>query len=418
MSSRDLVLAVGGAVSPSSFISSSTSYVTTAANTVTAPTGIQDGDLLIAVGFRPTPSGTTITPPTGFNVQYFENITDNVLFVASKVAASEAGNYTFTWSGAANNAISILVYRNATKVNTVGDKASSSSSATNTVSSITPTYVGTLLAVFGNSGTSTTIASAPGGMTQRSLTSNNVNLAVYEQATQAASATGTKEIVWNSAGNVGGFLLQITNESTVAPEFVASATGQKTITSGTDLVINKPTGTIENDLMIAVMATSTNLPRAWTGDTGWTEVADQNASLGNNLRVAYKVAGASEGSSYTFTLSSTGYLESGCILTYRYAAYDTIGNFTTFTNPLVLPSISPSASQSMLIAAGSERTASVTVGTPTSMTALVTDNNANAPSYGVFGQIVASGPVGTRSMAAGNNSPSGITLSIKPTRNI
>ena len=411
MSSRDLVLAAAGQAYFPTFISSSTSYVTTANNTVTAPSGIQNGDLLVAVGFRPTPSGTTITPPTGFNVQCFENITDNVLFVAVKVAASETGNYTFTWSSAADNSISILVYRDATKVNTIGAKASNSLSATNTVSSITPTYVGALLAVFGNFGTPRAISSAPGGMTQRAFTSNNANLAVYDQSLQPASATGTRGIVWNSGGNVGGFLLQVTNEPTVAPELVASAS-QQNVSRGLTLTINKPTGTVVNDLMVAVMA-DTGAAETWTGATGWTEIADQNASP--NLRVAYKVAGASEASSYVFTRSGvvTEFL-SGCILTYRYAAYDTIGSFDLGPT-LQLPSISPSNSQSILIAMGANKLASDAPGIPISMTARVTDNDTTGPSYIVCDQPVAKGPTGTRVMS---NGTSGIMLSIKPTRSL
>lgn len=194
------------------------------------------------------------------------------------------------------------------------------------------------------------------------------------------------------------------------PEFVASASTQNA-TSGTTLVINKPTGTVEGDLMIAVMAAD-GPSSGWTGDTDWTELADQGATP--SLRIAYKVASASEPSSYTFTASLSRRL-SGCILTYRNAVYDTIGSFTAGTDPLILPSVSPSENQSTLIAVGAKNDKDTTLGTPTGMTARVTDNDATSPSYIVCDQTVDAGPTGTRSMTAvGSSGTAGIMLVIKP----
>ena len=170
--------------------------------------------------------------------------------------------------------------------------------------------------------------------------------------------------------------------------------------------------------MVAVMATNAtggNASQPWTGDTGWVEIFDQQSAP--DLRIAYKIA-ASEGSSYTFTFGASVFL-AGTILTYRYAAYDTIGTFTSSANPLILPSISPSESQSILIAAGARNAASITLGTPTDMTARVTDSDGTSPSYIVCDQTVAKGPTGTRSMSTGSTSSvAGIMLAIKPTRSL
>lgn len=104
-------------------------------------------------------------------------------------------------------------------------------------------------------------------------------------------------------------------------EFIASASTVNSTSSST-LVIDKPSGTAENDLMVAVMAAddSTN----WSGDTGWTEVGDSISDP--DLRIAYKVASSSEPANYTFSLGSTR-TNVGCILTYRGAVYDAIGSF-------------------------------------------------------------------------------------------
>lgn len=390
------------------FVSSSEVYSATSSFTVTAPTGIQDGDLLVAIGFAENPA--TCTPPSGFNVNLLNSTSSNAVFTAFKVASSESGSYSFTWGG---GRIAILVYRNATRINTVGS-ISRSGTTTGTATSITPSYKGVLCGVFANG--SKAIDTDPSGLTVRAGNSGFRALRVLDKGSSLPVASGDYSATWNGSAPDAAvsFLLQITNEPTVAPEFVASASTQNTSNSNT-LTINKPTGTVEGDLMVAVMADGSS-SESWTGDTGWTEVADQGTTK-PSLRLAYKVAGASEGASYTFTHLRSASL-SGCILTYRYAAYDTIGSFTTGTDPLILPGISPSESQSILIAAGARFSPSITLGTPTSMTARAKVEGAE-PSYIVCDQTVAKGPTGTRSMSTGStNNVSGIMLALKPTRSL
>lgn len=408
-----LLPGAGGFRGLPTFVSSSANNASGATSvTVTAPSGIQDGDLLVAITY--TNAAAAITTPSGFSQLTNEQAANPYVVVSTKTAASESGNYTFNSSVSANFTAAILVYRNATRVNTVGS-VNRLASATASATSITPTYVGTLIAAFTHSNSGATVSGAPSGMTLRASVSGPPNFRAYDLANQAASATGNKGLLWSTSGTVSGLLLQVTNEPDVAPEFIASASTQNT-TIGASLVIAKPTGTVEGDLMVAVMAAT--VTATWTGDTGWLERAD--LSVSPSLRIATKTAGASEPSSYTFTVSNSSTTAAGCILTYRYAEYDTIaGAFTTAANPLVLSSASPSLSQGVLIAAGARVATSVTLGTPTSMTARVTDNNATAPSYIVCDQVVAKGPTGTRSMSTGSTTNvAGIMLAIKPTRGL
>lgn len=394
------------------FVSSSINSSAGSAITVTAPSGIQNGDLIVAVGFSRA-ANTTFTPPSGFNTSYVGSGGARTVAISTKIAASESGNYSFTWGVALGNVVSILVYRNATSVNAVGS-TTEATSATGTAGSITPTYAGTLCAAFGII-TTATISTPPSSFTQRSFLSSNNSLAIYDLENQPAAATSAASLVWSTSANNASVQFQITNEPDVTPTLIATAQTQNAAT-GSTLVINTPTGTADGDLMVAVMAASGTV--TWTGDTSWTEPADQGSSP--SLRIAYKTAGASEPSSYTFTASTALQRLSGCILTYRYAAYDTIaGAFTTGADPLILTSISPIASQSKLIAAGARAINSVTLGTPTSMTAQVTDADGTTPSYIVCDQKVSSGPVGTRSMSTGSTTAvAGIMLAIKPTRSL
>lgn len=413
-----LLPGAGGARPLPTFVSSSANNASAATSvTVTAPSGIQDGDLLVAITY--TNAAAAITTPSGFSQLTNEQAANPYVVVSVKTAASESGNYVFSSSVSANFTASILVYRNATRVNTIGN-FNRLTSATASATSITPTYVGTLVAAFTHSNGGATVSGAPSGMTLRASVSGPPNFRAYDLANQAAAATGNKGLLWSTSGTVSGLLLQVTNEPNVTPVFVASATGMNAGGggggSGQLLTINKPTGTVEGDLMIALMSAETN--STWTGDTGWTEVLDQGTNP--SLRVAYKIATASEASSYTFTNNSNTNGKSGAILTYRYAAYDVIaGAVTTNANPLLLTSISPSLSQSVLIAFGARDGASITLGTPTSMTARVTDADGTSPSYIVCDQTVAKGPPGTRSMSTGSTiSVAGIMLAIKPTRSL
>lgn len=204
--------------------------------------------------------------------------------------------------------------------------------------------------------------------------------------------------------------------SEAAIQFVASAFTQRT-TASTSLTISKPTGTVQGDLMVAFMANDSGATQTWTGDTGWTEIADEGSGAG--LRLAYKVAGASEGSSYTFTAATSAIL-GGVILTYRNAAYDASGAFAGVGFPKALPSVTASTTNCVLIGAafkGGAGGGGDTIAPPGSMTLRSQNNDADSPSWGVGDeQLTASGATGTRSFTStgsGTNS-NGMMITIKP----
>ncbi len=402
-----------------SYISGSFGRAASTSVTVTAPSGIQNGDLLVALSY--VGSTVTVTPPSGFSQIYADQVSNPGTTISVKTAQAESGNYTFTLSSSSNVTVAILVYRNATAVNAIsGVNRPGTSSATATAPSITPTYTGVLVAAFTNSSGTSTIATPPAGMTQRIAnegTSNPPNLTVYDLPKQDAGASGSKALVWSSSNTVSGLTLQITNEPDIEPDFISTASTQTTV-NGADLTINTPSGTANGDLMIALLSSETTTTgRTWTPPAGWSEVADLNDATG--LCFAYKNATGSEPASHTFVNAIATNRLSGSILTFRYAAYDAIGSFITGANPLSLPSISPSASQSIVIAAAARAAASVTLGIPPGMTARVTDNDATPPSYIVCTQGVAKGPTGTRSISTGSTTNvAGIMLAIKPTRSL
>lgn len=92
-------------------------------------------------------------------------------------------------------------------------------------------------------------------------------------------------------------------------------------TTGTSVVINKPTNTAENDVMLAAIVINNDATSINTVPSGWTQLADiPQAGRGNftdgRLYVFWKLAGASEGTNYTFgTSASVKYV--GGIISFR-----------------------------------------------------------------------------------------------------
>lgn len=201
------------------------------------------------------------------------------------------------------------------------------------------------------------------------------------------------------------------------PSYVAAAQTHNGATNTNTLVISKPTGTQQYDLMIAVMAIGFASALTWTGDTGWTEILDQNASP--DLRIAYKVAGASEGSSYTFTCSSSVTALTGCILTYRGADYDAIGTIGTAASGgnCTAGAVTASSDNSILLAAFAiNAIGGITFPTPSGMSLVTEYTGANQGDWAIFSQAVNTGSSGTKSCdpSGASGAVSGVLLSIKP----
>lgn len=438
----NIVKATAPTASVPVFRSSATAVDTANAQNITVdrPTGVIAGDLLIAVfTVRGSGDGDDINAymssmPTGFSlVAQVQNSSDRSLSaIATKVAtASEPTTYTFVATSISLTdpdigTLTMLAYSNATRVNTQGG-FNRTTTSTATANSISPTFVGTLLFVAYGSRTNEDLISVttpPANMVSRtsvaarnSIDGPSQRTVVYEQSPVYTGATGTRSIVWNTSQNTQSILLQITNEPEVAPEFVASATTQNA-TTGTNLVIDKPTGTIEGDLMVAVMASNGALTGGWT-DTTFTEVADQGA-VNPSLRVAYKVAGASEPSNYTFSSTDTD-VKAGSIVTYRYASYNSVSAFVTGQNPLKLTGATAAASQSILLAIGARAAASITAfdTAPVGMTTVASNSDATAPSFGVASQSIPAGPAALVARLTGSTTAvAGLLVTLSPTRSL
>lgn len=81
--------------------------------------------------------------------------------------------------------------------------------------------------------------------------------------------------------------------------FIASNQVVNNTTASTSIVVNKPTGTVDGDVLIAHISDSSQADVIST-PSGWTAITSVSGSAGTSY-LFYKVA-ASEGASYTFTI--------------------------------------------------------------------------------------------------------------------
>jgi hypothetical protein len=183
---------------------------------VTAPSGIRNGDLLVCFFYAATQSTGNL--PASFTTAYTENSSSNPrIKVGWKVASSESGNYTFTTSSSSNLVATVLVYRGAS-FNTVGviTRLTTFSSPIRApeakAASITPTDQGILLASFTSNNATGTPDSSPSGMTLRSNTTGSVNapsLYVYDEELTSSGATGDRLMEWDAGSATSGILLSV-----------------------------------------------------------------------------------------------------------------------------------------------------------------------------------------------------------------
>lgn len=199
---------------------------------------------------------------------------------------------------------------------------------------------------------------------------------------------------------------------------LVGTSSNETSNGSSTVTVNKPTGVVSGNLLIAIMAGGAS-SITWTGDTGWTEVADQNASP--NLRVAYKVAGSSEPASYTFTTSSA-VNKSAIVAAFSNASYGQIGSFgtvvvTSSTSTVTAPSITIAGSGSVLLAAfGANGAIGTGWGTaPSGMSIAAVEEGAVNAATALYYASVSSGVSGDRTVSfntSGSSSLVGVLIEL------
>jgi len=202
-----------------------------------------------------------------------------------------------------------------------------------------------------------------------------------------------------SGGSVAGYVSQSFQQNTG---------------NSTSLIITPPDLITNGNELISIMGSSGG-DNTWTGDTGWTERVDEGAQP--NLRVATKVA-SSESGDYTFTYAQSRGL-AGVILNFKGFSYETIGivhNNGGGDADVVAPTITAASDGSILLAFFVDTTDTRAFSTPSGMTNILSDDDADSPSISVFQETVGSGATGTRTStpSGGGGDSSGVLLLLTP----
>lgn len=208
-----------------------------------------------------------------------------------------------------------------------------------------------------------------------------------------SGASGTDTATMSTSDTYACFQVGISLPSST-PRFIAEA-NNVTATNATTFTINKPTGTVEDDILIAIMTSNTTGSVTWTTPAGWTEVND----AGNGL-IAYKTAGASEGASYTFT-SNTSAQYRGCIVCYRDVLIDAIGTVDT-SSPFTPAGVTMTDSGILVGIITRAGAAAQTLTLPASMTSRFNSGTTDK-TVAVGDEAVSAGATGSRTFTSSNN---------------
>jgi hypothetical protein len=201
-----------------SFISYRSGATSNTSLTITAPTGIQVGDLLLLFIGDNTATPATFTAPSGFSLSttFTNGSYDVQSYIYKKIAtSSEPASYTVTATGLVDAfSVILAVFRNANTINTVG-AGNWVTSRTAFAQEITPTRGGMLLSYFINEG-GKSVVTPPTGVTLLGTAGSTPGTAMYYTTGGPYVETTQQSILWSGASGTANqtlsYQLQITQE--------------------------------------------------------------------------------------------------------------------------------------------------------------------------------------------------------------
>lgn len=280
---------------------------------VTKPTGMADGDVMLCLAFNGSNVSTTM--PAGWvqiNSDFTTIVGGNASFALFyKVvtnAAGEPADYTVSFSSAGAAGAVIVAYRGVDTNNPIGISNFTETSAINvTAPSITTVRDNSMIVCLFGSESSVALGD-PAGLTLRHETAAAASpmLQVGDVIQTAAGATSSYAASGSNSYNVG-YTVALNQKALDSPYFVAKE--QNTRDGLANISIDKPVGTVDGDVMIAVVVVDS---QTVTPPAGWTTLQQE---IGNPSFNVYAKTASGEGAFYTFTHAAQD--SAGCILTYR-----------------------------------------------------------------------------------------------------
>lgn len=269
-----------------------------------APAGVQDGDLLIAIVLS---DGAAISAyPAGWQLLHVEAIYTGRFSILWKIAASEGASYTWTMAANATGGIQIHAFSGCDINHPIGDRTgNASNNATLTTTAGDALVVDELMVGIFVSRTSTSGSiSTASGATEHSDVAHTTSrvVGVQSKALTATGSTGTMSVsVTNFNTNDTAYMLCLRPSMLTAPKVekvhynaIATNANSNTVTYGYTI----PAGNV----LVAICSY-----RRTTGNmatpSGWT-VINNTASGADKTAVFWKVADGTE-SQHTFSFGVT-----------------------------------------------------------------------------------------------------------------
>jgi 1,2-diacylglycerol 3-beta-glucosyltransferase len=288
---------------------------------LTKMANLVSGDVIIAHISLRSGAGTITKPSASWNLVDRIDSSTVTLAVYSLVAgSSEPASYTWSWPTAVK---AVGVMRNFSGVDTSAPvdghagSTESSASTTHVAPSVTAAYANEMRVVGiadASSGVCNTISGwnlTSGGSSGGGGGSAQVNGSMFYATTfLPAGPTGT---LTATCGNDIAATHQLTLKPSTTPSCIVTATlkkttpitlraaSTKTVNSGTSIVLDKPAGTQQNDLMYLMVTWNGSATTTQPG--GWT-LRSASTVAGQNLYTYHHLAGASEPATYTWTFST------------------------------------------------------------------------------------------------------------------
>lgn len=172
-----------------------------------------------------------------------------------------------------------------------------------------------------------------------------------------------------------------------------------TPTSGTTITVSKPTGTVDGDVLIAMISVRASSSSTITAPSGWTLVGSAGTASSTRTAVYYRVAGTSEPTSYQWTSDLAITDAVGLILRYTPSAPTTppgsvdATGMGSLVSPAVAPSVTATGNNDRLIALFSSGTPG---SVPTGMTQRAAIDGGNSGAWAYDQLLTAIGATGTR----------------------
>ncbi|QES45274.1 hypothetical protein DEJ49_33590 [Streptomyces venezuelae] len=242
--------------------------------TLNRPVGVTTGDLMLA--FVSSNQHSTITPPAGWTAVNTASIddgsTDTALFVLKRTAG---GSEPSTWTDGSLSVASTRRYACVVAYSGAADAADQ----------------------FVAEGVLTRATGTPLYMTSAVVTNSDVN--AWRVAAFAVSDNA-------GGGSMIANIAPPTSSADIA--YVGKGTAWTTTSNSTSYVINRPSGIVSGDLMVATVAISDTVIATLTAPSGWTvvrQITESDGAASLRFAVLKRTAGSSEPSSWTGTLSAT-----------------------------------------------------------------------------------------------------------------